>query len=57
MKKECSICNQNINEENGKLNGTILKVRNENKEIQIIPVCSKCMKEDDWMTVAKIKAA
>ena len=55
--KKCVICNNNINEEFGKLNGTILKVKDENKKLQMLHVCSECMKKSDWIDVAKIKGA
>ena len=46
-----------MEEDYGKLKGTIIKVKDENKKIQFIYVCSECMKKDDWMNTAKIKGA
>jgi len=56
-KKECSICNRILEEEFDKLQGTIIKVRDENKKPQEIFVCNECMKKSDWIEVAIIKAA
>ncbi len=55
MTKRCVICNKKIEEENWKLKGTILKVKNEKRKIQFIFVCSDCQKQDGWIEKAKIK--
>ncbi|MBT4165562.1 hypothetical protein HOE04_00810 [archaeon] len=55
--KKCILCNEKIEEEYGKLKGTIIKVKDENKKIQFIPVCSTCQKQSDHIDNAKIKAA
>lgn len=57
MKENCVICGEKIVEEFGKLIGTIVKVKDEKGERQLIYVCSTCMKQDDWVNVAKIKGA
>ena len=57
MAKNCVLCNNKIEEEYGKLRGTLLKVKNESGKNEIIHVCSKCQKIDDWMDKAKIKGA
>jgi hypothetical protein len=57
MGKKCAICNEAIEEEFGKLKGTIVKAKDENNKIQFIHVCSICQKKDDWVNTAKIKSA
>lgn len=57
MAKKCVICNSEINEDYGKLNGTILRVVNENKKKEFIFVCSDCQKKENWIEKAKIKGA
>ncbi len=54
--KKCAICNEEIIEENGKLKGTMIKVV-ENKKKSWIYTCSGCMKAENWIEKAKIKAA
>lgn len=53
--KKCILCDETINEEYGKLNGTLVKVLNDKKKREFIPVCSKCQKEEDHITKAKNK--
>jgi len=57
MKKICAICNKNIKEENGKLQGTLIKVRDEKGKKQFIYVCSKCEKDKDYIERAVVRAA
>ncbi len=57
MVKECAICNETIEEDYGKLKGSIIKVRDENNKSQFIHVCSGCQKQDKWVEKAKIKGA
>ena len=57
MINKCVLCNEKIEEENGKLKGTIVKVTDENKKNQFIYVCSGCQKKDDWINEAKVKGA
>ncbi len=52
---KCIICESPIEEEYGKLKGTIVKVKEENKN-KFIYVCSECQKEKDWLEKAKIKS-
>ena len=54
--KACSICGEGVEEECGKLSGTMLKVREENRNV-LIYVCSGCQKKENWIELAKIKAA
>jgi hypothetical protein len=55
MGKKCVICNNEIEEEYGKLMGTIVKVKEDNKN-RLIYVCSECQKKDNWIETAKIKS-
>ena len=55
--KNCVICSEKIEEEYGKLQGTMLRVVNENKKREFIHVCSGCQKENDWIEKAKVKGA
>jgi hypothetical protein len=56
MGKKCVLCNEEIEEEFGKLKGTIVKTKDEKNKNQLIYVCSICQKKDDWIDNAKIKA-
>ena len=57
LDKECVICKNKIIAEFGKLQGTIIKVRDENKKPQEISVCNECMRQPDWIEIAIIKGA
>jgi hypothetical protein len=57
MGKKCVLCNEEIEEEHGKLKGTIVKAKDEKNKNQLIYVCSVCQKKDGWIDNAKIKAA
>jgi hypothetical protein len=57
MVKKCAICNESIEEEYGKLKGSVVKAKDENSKNQFIYVCSSCQKQDKWIEKAKIKAA
>ena len=48
MTEKCVLCAKEIEEEYGKLKGTILKVLEENKN-KFIYVCSDCQKQKDWI--------
>ena len=56
MSKKCVICNQEIAEEYDKLQGTIIKVKDENSKSQMYYVCSKCQKDKDWLNKARVRA-
>ncbi len=56
MAKKCVICGKGIGEEYGKLQGTIVKVKEDNKN-RLIYVCSDCQKQEGWIEKAKIKGA
>jgi len=56
MVKKCAVCGSEIEEEYGKLKGTILKVLENNKN-KFIYVCSQCQKQENWIEKAKIKDA
>jgi hypothetical protein len=55
MSKKCTLCNEKIEEQYGKLQGTIIKAKDENKKNQLIYVCKECMKKENWIEEAKIK--
>jgi len=55
MAQKCILCDEKIEEEYGKLKGTIVKVKDENNKNQFIHVCSDCQKEDNWIEKAKVK--
>ena len=57
MEKRCAICDEEIQEEYGKLKGTIIKVKNEKGEEQNIYVCSNCEKEEGYIEKAVIMGA
>ncbi len=57
MVNKCVICNEKIQEEFGKLMGTMLRVRNEKGVNELIYVCSGCQKKDNWIEDAKVKGA
>ncbi len=56
MAKKCSICGEEIIEDNGKLKGTMLKIV-ENKKKSWIYACAECMKAENWIEKAKVKSA
>jgi len=56
MAEKCILCNEKIEEEFGKLQGTLVKVKENNKN-SFIYVCSNCQKQEDWIEKAKVKAA
>ncbi|MFA5856093.1 MAG: hypothetical protein WC867_01945 [Candidatus Pacearchaeota archaeon] len=51
--KKCEICKQEIDEDYGKLKGTIVRTLNEKKIREFKFVCSICQKEDGWLEKAK----
>jgi len=57
MSKKCALCNNAIEEDSGKLKGTIVKAKDENNKNQLIYVCSDCQKQEGWIDKAKIKSA
>ena len=55
MAHKCIICDEKIEEEAGKLKGTIVKAKNEKGVNDFIYVCSKCMKSEGWIEKAKVR--
>jgi hypothetical protein len=55
MVEKCVICSSVVEENFGKLKGTMIKVKDEKSKLQLIYVCSDCQKKDDWINTAKIK--
>jgi len=57
MKKRCAVCKKNIKEEDGKLQGTLINVRDEKGKRQFVYVCSECEKKKDYIERAVVRAA
>lgn len=55
MAKKCINCKNEIEEEFGKLQGTMLKVKENDKNF-LIYVCSACQMEENWIEKAKVKS-
>ncbi len=55
MLKRCSICSEKIEEEWGKLKGTVLRVINLKGKRGLIYACSDCQKEEGWIEKAKVR--
>jgi len=56
MQNTCVICNQKIEEDFGKLRGTIVKVIEDHRNKPLY-ICSECQKKDGWIERAKVKGA
>ena len=57
MDKTCAVCETRIDEKSGKLDGTMIRVKNEKGKNQLIYVCSKCEKDKDYIERAVVRAA
>jgi len=57
MVKRCAVCNKNIEEEDGKLQGTLINVKDEKSKRQFVYVCSECEKKKDYIERAVVRAA
>jgi|TARA_B100001971_G_scaffold170874_1_gene163034 hypothetical protein len=57
MVKRCASCNKVIEEEFGKLKGSLIKVKNEKGEKEFVYVCSDCEKDKKWIEKAVVRAA
>ena len=55
MAEKCAICREKIEEQYGKLKGTIVKVIEEGRN-KMIYVCSDCQKQENWIEKAKVKS-
>jgi uncharacterized protein YlaI len=55
MLKKCVICDKKIEEDYNKLNGTLVRVKNEKGKRRFIYVCSECQHQDNWIEKAKVK--
>ncbi|MBR9704744.1 hypothetical protein GOV12_04990 [Candidatus Pacearchaeota archaeon] len=51
--KKCENCDETIDEEFGKLKGTIVKKLNKDNKNEFVYVCLKCQKEDGWLEKVK----
>jgi hypothetical protein len=50
--KKCKLCENEIVEEYGKLAGTVVKKKVDDKN-ELVYVCSTCQKQKDWIEKAK----
>jgi len=57
MAKKCASCGEKIQEDFGKLKGSLIKVRNEKGKKEFVYVCSDCEKDKDWIEKAVVRAA
>ena len=57
MIKKCASCGKKIEENAGKIAGSIVKVKNENGKRAFVYVCSNCMKDKEWIERAVVRAA
>ncbi|MBS3093130.1 hypothetical protein J4456_00950 [Candidatus Pacearchaeota archaeon] len=57
MSKKCILCGESITEDFGKLQGTVIKIKNEKNVNEFLYVCSLCMKDEKWLENAQIKGA
>lgn len=55
MGEKCILCEEGIEENYGKLIGTMIKAKNEFGVNYFIHVCSGCQKIDNWYETALIK--
>ncbi len=55
MVKKCSVCDERIEEEFGKMKGTMLRIKNEKGKNDFIYVCLNCQKEEGWIEKAKVR--
>ena len=55
--KKCASCDKKIEEDSGKLTGSMVKVKDETGKIIFVYACSDCMKDKDWIERAVIRAA
>ena len=54
--EKCEICKEEIEEEYGKLKGTILKLLDAGKN-KLVYVCSECQKDPKHIEKAKVKGS
>ena len=57
MVKKCADCKEDIEEEDGKLQGTMIKISDEKGKKQFIYVCSDCEKKKNYIERAAVRAA
>ena len=56
MVKKCASCGEKIEEDSGKLIGSMVKVKNEKGKRVFVYVCSNCMKDKEWIERAVVRA-
>ena len=57
MDEKCVLCGEGIEENYGKLKGTVIKSKNEEGINELIHVCNGCQKIDGWLDEATIRGA
>ena len=57
MSKKCASCGDKIEEEYGKLGGSLIRVRDEKGKRKFVYVCSECEKEKNWIEKAVVRGA
>lgn len=57
MVKRCAVCNEELKGEDGKLQGTLINVKDEKGKKQFVYVCSECEKDKDYIERAVVRAA
>lgn len=57
MGEICVLCQEGIDENYGKLKGTVIKSKDETGASQLIHVCTGCQKIDGWYEEALIRGA
>ena len=57
MAKKCACCGKAIEEEFGKLKGSLIKVKNEKGKKEFVYACSDCEKDEKWIERAVVRAA
>lgn len=57
MSRNCILCNESIEEDFGKLNGTMVKIKDDSNKSQFVHICSGCQKQNNWLERAKVKSA
>jgi hypothetical protein len=57
MNEKCILCEEGIEENYGKLLGTVIRSKNELGINELIHVCNGCQKINGWHEAAAIKGA
>jgi hypothetical protein len=57
MNPKCVLCEEEIDENYGKLKGTVIRSKDEKGEILLIHVCKYCQRKEGWEEEALIRGA